>query len=229
MLKRWRRLLTASRQGQALVEFALVLMLIITTMVGGVLVIEALFLEQRLIDIVSRAAEWGASTNNNDQVQQIIDEALTFSHDVTVTINPPDPKNRPIGSKFTVAISARIPMLGPGVALTAQLGATTTVLIEHNPMRFGLPIPPDFRFHAGDYVRVRTTAHESLNVRRTPGIKGATFFSLFNGDYATIVGGPVEANGLRWWQVYASRAKLTGWCVDQADTVQTLNLIAKFF
>jgi|GEM_PF-1060838 len=227
--KRWRKMLRGTRRAQALVEFALVIMLLISTLVGGVLVIQALFLQQRLIDIVARAAEWGASTNNNSQIAQIVEEARHFSDQVTVVIEPFDPKDRPIGSKLTVSIVAVIPMFGPGVALTAQLGASNTALIEHNPMRFATPPPVPITFHVDDYVSVHTTAGESLNVRRTPGIKGSTFFSLFNGGKAIIIDGPVELNGLRWWKIYDLRSKLSGWCVDKADTVDTLTYITSFF
>lgn len=207
-------------------------MLIITTMVGGVLTIQALFLQQRLIDIVARAAQWGGMTNSNDEMEKILDEARSFSSDVSIRFDPIDPRKRVIGSTLTVEVTARIPLLGAGVALEANLGARSVIVIEHAPMRFAIPAPPEFTFEIGDYVRIQTTGNESLNVRRAPGLKGGVIWSLFPGNFAYIIDGPVTKDGLRWWKVERRQrggGVLVGWCVDRADTVQTMVLVAKSF
>jgi hypothetical protein len=230
--RRWRARRRKRSKAQALVEFALVLMLIITTMVGGVLTIQALFLQQRLIDIVARAAQWGGMTNSNEEMNKILDEARTFSSDVTVRFDPVDPRRRVIGSTLTVEVTARIPLVGAGVALEANLGARSVIIIEHAPMRFAVPAPPPFTFKVGDFVRIQTTANESLNVRRAPGLKGGVIWSLFQGNLAFIVDGPVTVDGLRWWKVERRQRGgqvLVGWCVDRADTVDTLVLVTKSF
>ncbi len=229
MLKRWRRLLRGARRGQALVEFALVFMLIISTMTGGVLVIQALFLQQRIIDIVARASEWGASTNSNEQIMAIVNEALTFSDHITYTLTPSDPAARKIGTKFTVSIGAEIPLLGAGTSLIAHLGASNTVLIENNPMKFAPPIAEKPTIRIGDLVVANTTAGENLKVHVDAGLKASTHFVLYKQDLATIIGGPVIKNGLRWWKIYDIRVKLTGWCVDNADGVETLVIKGHFF
>ncbi|MHB8628999.1 MAG: TadE/TadG family type IV pilus assembly protein [Aggregatilineales bacterium] len=211
-----------SLRGQAYVEFAMVLLIIITLLVGGILVIRALFLEENLNDIATRAAQWGASTNNNDQVMQIINEAHSFATDLQVTLNPPDAAHRPIGTVFTVTLKANVPMVGPGLALIVPLGAQASALIEHTPMSFSQPLLTNTLLRIGDTVLVHTTAGDTLTVRHNPGLDGTRAFYMHDKDHAIIVGGPTLANGLRWWQIIYGRAKLTGWCVDQADTVTTL-------
>lgn len=247
MFKHWWQLEQHSRHGQALVEFALVIMLIVSTMIGGVFVIRSLLVQQQITDIVARAAQWGAMTNSNDEIERILKETCDLvsggcenkdtcsflsgqcTPNVQISFDPADAKKRTIGTRLTINVVAQVPMFGPGIALLSQMGARSIVMIEHEPMRFALPEPPPFEFHYGDLVRIHTTAGDTLNVRRKPGLKGDTYFIIPNTYTATIVGGPVYANGLRWWQVYYARAKLTGWCVDRADDVDTLILVARFF
>lgn len=227
--KRPRRRRTRTR-AQALVEFALVIMLILTTMAGGVLIIQALFLQQRVLDIVTRAAQWGAMTNSNEEINKILDEARYFSNDVTITISPLT--NRRIGDKLTIEVQARIPLLGVGTALEANIGSRTVVLVEHAPMRFVTPQEIIPTVKVGDYVRIETTAGESLNVRRQPGLRANVYWSLFRGNTALIIDGPAVVDGLRWWRVerrFPNGQVLNGWCVDKADTVDTLNLIDSTF
>jgi hypothetical protein len=210
-------------RAQALVEFALVLMLIVVTMVGGVLTIQAIFLQQRLIDIVTRAAQWGATTNSNEEINRILDEARGFSRNITITISPLT--GRKIGDKLIIDVQAAIPMVGAGIALDANIGARSVVLVEHGPMRFVEPEAEQPRVTIGSYVQIETTAGESLNVRRQPGLRGTPFWSLFKGDTAIVIDGPVILDGLRWWKVerrFRNNTVLSGWCVDKADTVNTL-------
>jgi len=230
--RRWRRQRKA-RRGQAFVEFSMVLILIMTILVGGVLVIQAIFMQQRLIDIVSRAAQWGAMTNSNEQINLILDEARAFSTDVQIRIIPDDVRQRPIGSKMTLEVYAQVQMLGSGISLTANLGARAVILVEHDPMRFALPEEPLRTLQLGDVVRVNTTAGESLNMRRLAGLAGGQFASLYKGDIVIIIDGPVLKDGLRWWRVEKrlqnSKKPLQGWCVDKADTVDTLELLGPLF
>jgi hypothetical protein len=254
MSKLWRlifktRKRVALRPGQAYVEFALVLMIIITLLVGGVLVIRALFLEENLHDIATRAVQWGASTNNYGQVMQIIHEASSFATDLQGTLtycpapeftnctssnftidlqapfSPSDNLQRAVGpynALFTVSLHANVPMVGPGLALVAPLGAQASALIEHTPMSFSQPLLTSTPLRIGDNVLVHTTAGDLLTVRHNPGLDGIRAFYMHDGDHAVIVGGPALANGLRWWQIVYGRSKLIGWCVDQADAVITL-------
>jgi len=239
----------AVRPGQAYVEFALVLLIIITLLSGGVLVIRALFLEENLYDIVTRAAQWGASTNNYGQVMQIIHEASSFasdlqgtltycpapqftnctSSDFTIDLQAPFSLSNnlqrsvgPLNALLTISLHANVPMVAPGFGLVAPLGAQASALIEHTLMSFSQPLLTSTPLRIGDNVLVHTTAGDALTVRHNPGLDGIRAFYMHDGDHAVIVGGPALANGLRWWQVIYGRSKLTGWCVDQADTVTTL-------
>ncbi len=218
------------KPAQALVEFALVVMLIVSTMVGGALTIQALFLQQRLIDIVTRAAQWGATTNSNEEINRVLNEARSFSRSVSITITPLE--GRKIGDKLIIEVQASIPMLGAGVALDANLGARSVVLIEHGPMRFAEPQAEVPQVGIGSYAQIETTAGESLNVRRQPGLRAGVFWSLFRGDKVIVIDGPVVRDGLRWWKVerrFPNGQVLSGWCVDKADTVSTLVLIDRTF
>lgn len=215
--------------GQALVEFSMVLILIVTILVGGVLLIRALFMQQSLLDIATRAAQWGSSTNSNEEMQRIISEANAFAPNVTVIMDPPNAAQRPIGSIFTLTLRANVPLVGPTIALNAPLAARVTVLIQHNPMRFVAPLPPPVTLVWGDVASVFTTAGDNLNVRRMPGLRGALAFVLQPGNKVEIIGGPVDANGLRWYKVFAIRQRLSGWCVGRADQVDTLVKVGSVF
>jgi len=218
-----------AQSGQAFVEFAMVLILIVTILTGGLLVIRALFLQQSLLDVATRAIQWGSSTNSNEEMQRIIDEAKNFAPNVIVIMDPPNADQRPIGTLFTLTLRANIPLVGPTIALTAPLSARVAAIIQHNPMRFVAPTSPPFNLQVGDYTRVFTTAGDNLNVRRKPGLDGDVAFILHPNTQVQIVGGPVDANGLRWYKVYLLHSKLTGWCVGRADQVDTLIKIGRVF
>jgi hypothetical protein len=232
-------------RAQALVEFALVLMLILTTMVGGVLVIQALFWQQALQDVVARAGQWGAMTNSNTEIEAILNEAKqrfgirekingieVFGENVQYTIEPRDENVRVLGTKLSITLTARLPLVGVGVSLEANLGARAVVLVERGKMRFVTPQVPPAQIAVGSYVLVETTGGESLNARRQPGLQGSPYFALFKGDRVIVVDGPVIKDGLRWWKIekrFPNKTKLTGWSVDQADTIQTLQVVTQTF
>jgi len=130
---------------------------------------------------------------------------------------------------FTVSLHCQVSMVGPGIAWNVPMSAQASALVAHNPMLFVTPPPPPKVVQVGDYVQVHTTAGDWLNLRRKPGLDGNTIAALPPGGFALVVDGPVQANGLQWWRIYAIRAKIYGWCVDQADTVSTLIPIASSF
>lgn len=70
-----------------------------------------------------------------------------------------------------------------------------------------------------------TTKEGSMNLRETPSTSGKIKGFLPKGTVVTITGGPVNAEGYRWWQVKAPSGN-EGWVADQVvdgnDTVNTL-------
>ena len=232
-----------AQRGQAFVEFAMVLLLIITILTGGLLIIRALFMQQSLLDVATRAAQWGSATNSDAEMRRIIKEASSFAPNVTVVIDPPDNPPRPIGTMFTLTLRANIPLVGPTISLNAPLSARVAAVIQHNPMRFVEPGQPPITLHPGDFVKVFTTAGDSLNVRRKPGLDGDVAFQLrpslpigspllgkpFPDSLLQVISGPVTANGLVWYKIYMMHSKRTGWCVGRADQVNTLQKVGEVF
>lgn len=58
-------------------------------------------------------------------------------------------------------------------------------------------------------MRVRGTLPECLQLREGPGLALSTVHILPEGILVKIIGGPVEADGYRWWQL--SYEGLKGW------------------
>lgn len=63
----------------------------------------------------------------------------------------------------------------------------------------------------GDSARVQATQGESLNVRAQPG--GQILVQLANGARVTILGGPRQYEGVRWWQVRTPDG-IAGWTAE---------------
>jgi len=70
------------------------------------------------------------------------------------------------------------------------------------------PTPGAPRFAIGDTAVVTGTGN-GLNVRSQPGTTAEKVTTLPDGAVVTILGGPVEANGLTWWNIQAGTA--SGW------------------
>jgi SH3-like domain-containing protein len=68
----------------------------------------------------------------------------------------------------------------------------------------------------------------TLNVRASPSRSAQVSRLLNPGTIVTIIGGPQQADGLRWWQISANDAQGgTGWVVDQfTDATGTSNTLA---
>ena len=63
----------------------------------------------------------------------------------------------------------------------------------------------------GDWVRVRATQGESLNLRSDPA--GQILVQLANGARLTVLGGPRLFDGLRWWRVRTTDG-IAGWAAE---------------
>lgn len=78
----------------------------------------------------------------------------------------------------------------------------------------------------GGQAVVSTTGGDTLNLRRDPSRSASVLRVLKSGTTVTILAGPQNAEGLRWWQVRANDDNSVGWVVDQVTdqngTVNTL-------
>ncbi len=72
--------------------------------------------------------------------------------------------------------------------------------------------PPAPKFEQNDKVRVTT----ALNFRSGPGTNYSVVGALSVGATASVVGGPISANGYTWWQLLTSLG--TGWAIEDGLT-----------
>ena len=99
----------------------------------------------------------------------------------------------------------------------------------------GLPawarVPPVFGSRgllAGRPVEINTAFQATLNLRLQPRLGDRVIFDLPDGEHATVIDGPVRADGYIWWKLAFADTRLittgidTGWVVQQVDTVETL-------
>ncbi len=64
----------------------------------------------------------------------------------------------------------------------------------------------------GSRVRVSGTAGSGLSLRSSPGVNNERVDIAAEGETFTVVGGPVEADGLTWWQLQDAEApQRAGW------------------
>lgn len=77
----------------------------------------------------------------------------------------------------------------------------------------------------GGSARVQTTGGDTLNVRGGPGRSFDIVMKLANDTPVTLIGGPQEADGYRWWQIRTEDGT-EGWTVEAADDEQTLIPVA---
>ncbi len=86
-------------------------------------------------------------------------------------------------------------------------------------------MPPPNLVIGGQAV-VSTTGGDTLNLRRDPSRSAPVLRVLKQGTTVTILAGPQNTEGFRWWQVRANDDNSVGWVVDQvtdqSGTVNTL-------
>jgi hypothetical protein len=88
------------------------------------------------------------------------------------------------------------------------------------PTPFARPAP---LLQPGMNVRVQMREGEWLNLRDAPGLRGRVITMLRDKTPLTLVEGPVEMDGLRWWRVRTRWQE--GWCVEQAGDTLALVVI----
>jgi hypothetical protein len=59
-----------------------------------------------------------------------------------------------------------------------------------------------------------TTRYQFVNLRGEPGLDAATIGQLPDGTVVTILGGPEEVDGLRWWRVEDDEGNV-GWAAER--------------
>lgn len=92
------------------------------------------------------------------------------------------------------------------------------------PLPTPTPIPAAARFLTiGHPATVNTDRGENLRIRWQPSTASDIIVSVPDGTIVTLIGGPVEAEGFRWWNVRTEDGT-EGWAVDSVpqDGVQTL-------
>lgn len=82
--------------------------------------------------------------------------------------------------------------------------------------------PADSRpLGVGDVVRIFTTEGDALNMRSAPGTGFSVVTRLPANTSVTLIEGPVDADGFRWWRVRTASG-VEGWVVEAADGINTL-------
>jgi hypothetical protein len=80
-------------------------------------------------------------------------------------------------------------------------------------------IPPgvveNSRYQAGAQLRINSTSG-TLNLRQQPSMQAAILGTYPNGAYVAILAGPVNADGVEWWQVKTADG-LQGWMAGQIN------------
>jgi len=112
------------------------------------------------------------------------------------------------------------PAFSSGEFTAISAGATSAPGNVSNPN-----VPPPNLVIGGQAV-VSTTGGDTLNLRRDPSRSAPVLRVLKQGTTVTILAGPQNTEGFRWWQVRANDDNSVGWVVDQvtdqSGTVNTL-------
>ena len=71
---------------------------------------------------------------------------------------------------------------------------------------------PTLRLSVGDRASVNVSDFKPKNLRAVPGLYSPILYKLIDGVAFDIVGGPVCADNLNWWQIQiVSRPEVIGW------------------
>ncbi|MCB9452690.1 MAG: SH3 domain-containing protein [Anaerolineaceae bacterium] len=136
---------------------------------------------------------------------------------------------------FTAAhngITSRV-AFNPGGTLLATMGAYDGVRFWGigEPIQLVLPATPTPPpaptatpqpvLSIGGNAQVQTTGGDALNVRSGPGRSFAIVTILANDTPVTLIDGPQNSDGFRWWKIRTADGT-EGWTIEAADDVQTL-------
>lgn len=136
--------------------------------------------------------------------------AAPDGHFVLSRLWPSD--TRPTAARPTATplpVPVLIPTPTPTVTPTPTLMPTPTATATSTPT----PVPT---LGPGGRAEIRA---ETLNVRSAPGTGAARVGVLLRGQVVTIEGGPVDADGYRWWRIDTGEG-LSGWVAEGTEEVQ---------
>jgi hypothetical protein len=80
-------------------------------------------------------------------------------------------------------------------------------------------MPTTLGMQVGQTIIINTTNGDPMRVRTSPG--GSVLTRVQDGSRGTIIGGPIDASGYRWWQV-SMLGNVTGWVAEEADGIRTI-------
>ncbi len=123
-------------------------------------------------------------------------------------------------SALTIIETIVEPTHVPTVSITATPVIVVTRLVTAEPVRAPLAtsIPS---VHVLSYAIVNTRFGETLNLRERTSTNASILEELPIGAVVSVIGGPVDQGGFRWWNLL-SPTGVTGWAVESADGVTTL-------
>jgi len=123
-------------------------------------------------------------------------------------------------------IVANVPVNASGTPLPTPFTADTPVSV---PLTVSPALPtaalaPPALVIGGKATVTATGA--VLNVRDTPSATGKILRQLVTSQVVTVIGGPISADGFRWWQIQL-KSGVIGWAVDQfTDNTGTTNTLS---
>ena len=79
-----------------------------------------------------------------------------------------------------------------------------------------------FEFNIGSVYAI-TEAGANLNLSDAPSLNGTIVKKLLSGDVVTLIDGPVEADGYRWWKIRIDADGVEGWAVEHLDWYKPVN------
>lgn len=132
-----------------------------------------------------------------------------------VIVSSPIPTERPASFPAVPSSPTIPPDVDPGLGGDAgiiqgplSLSGPTLVPVEISPTPKPLTV--------GDQVTVIDVGADKLNIRDVAGVTGSeVVFRADEGTLFTVIGGPVQADGLTWWQVQDPTApSLSGWAAS---------------
>jgi Bacterial SH3 domain len=91
------------------------------------------------------------------------------------------------------------------------------------PIIFTATPTPAPEIAVGSTVQIIGT--QGINIRTNPGTENAVLDVVNPGEIFTVIAGPQEANGLRWWQLADSSRNVIGWAADNDGTTDLFQVI----